>query len=175
MRLEPPPHSRAPPHSCVPHSCAALNAPFGSRVTLPLAIYERSRVAAQSDTTTPPSSPKQKLANKGVYSEREIGLQLLHEVFFQTCRPKGGLATRVSQHEWVSSGGWVEHVTARFGLGAGVPSVAGQIAQTRLDHLRGTPTARMQQWGFNAGGGLSGGDPGWGGRDKGERRAKGRK
>ena len=43
-------------------------------------------------------------------------------------------------------------------MGAGVQGAAGKIAQQRLDHLRGTPTARMQQWGFTNSSG--GGGPG---------------
>ena len=45
-------------------------------------------------------------------------------------------------------------------MGAGVQGAAGQIAQQRLDHLRGTPTARMQQWGFTTSGGAGAGGPG---------------
>ena len=51
---------------------------------------------------------------------------------------------------------------ARYGTGAGAAGAAGQIAKHRLDHLRGTPTARMQQWGFNVSGGGGGGGGGGG-------------
>lgn len=44
---------------------------------------------------------------------------------------------------------------ARYGFGDAPPSKA---TVARLDHLRGTPGARMQQWGFNASGGKSGGN-----------------